>query len=63
MNEDAELFQMSKDIVCFYGQNEKGETMYFRAVYTDNSHFTKDTNPKMYRANVELFGQEFADSL
>ena len=30
MNEDAELFQMSKDIVCFYGQNEKGETMYFR---------------------------------
>ena len=63
MNEYAELFQMSKDIVCFYGQNEKGETMCFRAVYTDNSHFTKDTNPKMYRANVELFGQEFADSL
>ena len=63
MNEDAELFQMSKDIVCFYGQNEKGETMYFRAVYTDNSHFTKDMNPKMYRANVELFGQEFADKL
>lgn len=63
MDEDAKLFQISKDIVCFYGQNEKGEMMCFRAIYTDNSHFTKDTNPKMYRANVELFGQEFADKL
>ena len=50
-----------KEFTCFYGQNEKGETIYFYAIYNDRSNFTKDTNPRMYKMNVEMFGQQYAD--
>lgn len=52
-----------KDFASFYGQNKKGETIYFYALYSDRSNFTKETNPKMYRENVEMFGQEYADKV
>lgn len=61
IDEYKDLFQISKDVACFLGLNDKGEMIYFCATYSDNSNFTKDTNPDMYKVSVEVFGQEFAD--
>lgn len=37
------------------------EKVYYWGEYKDRSKFTKDDNPGMYKANVDLFGQAFAD--
>lgn len=61
ITDSDKILMPQKDFASFYGQNEKGETLYFYALYTDRSNFTKETNPRMYRDQVELFGQEYAD--
>lgn len=61
IDDSDKILVPQKDFTCFYGQNEKGETIYFYAIYKDRSNFTKETNPRMYKMNVELFGQEYAD--
>ena len=61
INDSDGILIPQKEFTCFYGQNEKGETIYFYAIYNDRSSFTKDTNPRMYKMNVEMFGQQYAD--
>lgn len=61
ITDSDKILMPQKDFASFYGQNEKGETLYFYALYTDRSNFTKETNPRMYRDQVEMFGQEYAD--
>lgn len=63
IDDSKEILQIHNEFACFYGQNDKGEIIYFYALYNDRSNFTKDTKPKAYEANVELFGQEFADKV
>lgn len=61
INNSKEILQIHNEFTCFYGQNDKREMIYFYALYSDRSNFTKDTKPRVYKANVEMFGQEFAD--
>ena len=62
VNDSEKVFRIPKKFACFYGQNDKGETIYFYAIY-HAENFTKEANLENYQGYAEVFGQDAADKM